>query len=111
MGEYISLAVSNSVSKKEWIQAYEETLRFIKIFQLAEGRWANVKGIDVYCRGPTTEKEEETAWWLGKNARLIGWTASGDYETSRLQIVFRYFGIMLRVTCMIRRPGMPCLGR
>lgn len=29
MGEYISLAVSNSVSKKEWIQAYEETLRFI----------------------------------------------------------------------------------
>ena len=81
MGEYISLAVSNSVSKKEWIQAYEETLRFIKIFQLAEGRWANVKGIDVYCLVPTTEKEEETAWWLGKNARLIGWTASGDYET------------------------------
>ena len=46
MGKYISLAVSNSVSKAEWVQAYEETLRFLKIFPLAERRKVNVKGID-----------------------------------------------------------------
>ena len=45
MGKYISLAVSNSVSKAEWVQAYEETLRFLKIFPLAERRKVNVKGI------------------------------------------------------------------
>ena len=80
MGKYISLAVSNSVSKAEWVQAYEETLRFLKIFPLAERRKVNVKGIDTICLIPTAEKEEP-AWWLGKNAKRIGWTASGDYET------------------------------
>ena len=80
MGEYISLAVSNSVSTAEWVQAYEETLRFLKIFPLAERRKVNVKGIDTICLIPTAEKEEP-AWWLGKNAKRIGWTASGDYET------------------------------
>ena len=42
MGKYISLAVSNSVSKAEWVQAYEETLRFLKIFPLAERRKVNI---------------------------------------------------------------------
>lgn len=39
-----------------------------------------MKGIDTICLIPTAEKEEP-AWWLGKNAKRIGWTASGDYET------------------------------
>lgn len=79
MGISIHLAVSKSVTREEWKGVYEETLRFIKIFPLAEGEDKDIHGIKTFCLVPTEEKETSYGWNHEKIKK--GWRAIGDYQS------------------------------
>ncbi len=77
MGIFINLSISKSVTQKEWEGVYEETLRLVKNFPLAESRMTRIHGIDVYCLVLTRERQE-TYEWNDKKTRT-GWHTNGDY--------------------------------
>lgn len=79
MGIFIYLEVDKSVTKKEWRKVYQETLKLVHAFPLAEKRKVRCRGIDVICLVPTAEHEEIYGW--NDEKVRIGWTAVGDYET------------------------------
>ena len=77
MGICISLAISKSVTKEEWWQVYEESLKMVKAFPFAEKRKINLDGIDVFCLVKSEEREEAYGW---NNDIQIGWETVGDYN-------------------------------
>ena len=79
MGIYINLDISYSVTKEEWEKVYEETLKLVNAFPLAERRVIKVKGIETICIIPTKEREK-TYGYNDENVEK-GWFACGDYET------------------------------
>ena len=81
MGIFINMLVSKSVTKSEWNEVYEETLRLVEAFPLAERRKIECKNFDIICLVPTVEREETYGW----NDEMVrkGWFADGDYETMR----------------------------
>lgn len=79
MGIFIYLDISESVTKEEWKAVYEETLKLVDAFPLAEQREVSIWDIDVSCFAPTTEREETYATLWGNAKVSVGWTACGDY--------------------------------
>ncbi|MDO4537958.1 MAG: hypothetical protein Q4B54_07335 [Coriobacteriales bacterium] len=81
MGVYIRLKVSKSVTSEEWQEVYQETLKLIKAFPLAERREVPVRGVSTICLVRTEEREESYGWKQEKVE--TGWFADSDYETLR----------------------------
>ena len=46
MGVYIDLHIARSVTRTEWEAVYDEALRLVEAFPLAEYRKVTVRGID-----------------------------------------------------------------
>lgn len=82
MGIFIHLAISKSVTKKEWTKVYDETLQLVAAFPLAEKLQVKCKGIDTVCLVPTAEHEVRYGW--NNEKTKIGWNAIGDYETMHI---------------------------
>lgn len=80
MGIFIHMCISKAVTAQEWEAVYEETLRLVEAFPLAERRMVNCKGIETMCLAPTVERDVELGRWSEKRIRR-GWMANGDYET------------------------------
>lgn len=78
MGVSIHLVISKSVTKQEWEKVYEESLKMLEEFPLAERDKVEYYGETMSCMIPTREREYEYNW--GRKTRL-GWCADGDYET------------------------------
>ena len=80
MGIFINLQVSKSVTKEEWASVYSESIEMIKKLPLAE--WQNKKsinGMKITCLVRTKEHEFSYGW--NNENKIVGWEASGDYET------------------------------
>ncbi len=77
MGIFIRLAISHSVTKDEWQKVYEESLKLVEAFPLAEKEKINIEGIDTICLIPTKERTTSCGW-NDENER-VGWDAVGDY--------------------------------
>lgn len=82
MGIYQYLMISQSVTKEEWADVYEETLQLARELPLAELRSVPVRGIDTCCVVHTEEREVRAEWTKGQLCRL--WNANGDYEALAL---------------------------
>ncbi|MBE5924382.1 MAG: hypothetical protein E7271_07940 [Lachnospiraceae bacterium] len=82
MGISIHLSVSKSVKKEEWKAVYEESLKMVKAFPLAELREIDIDGIDTICL-VETEEHQETYGWYDEKTR-VGWDAVGDYRYMRI---------------------------
>lgn len=81
MGICIHLAIARSVTREEWKAVYEESLKMVKAFPLAERREIKIDGIDTICL-VKTEEQEETYGWYHEHTR-VGWNADGDYESMK----------------------------
>lgn len=81
MGIFIHLAVSTSVTPKEWEVVYKETLQLVKAFPLAERLEVPVRGIPTWCLVPTEEREAHMGWI--RERVETGWMADGDYDYLR----------------------------
>lgn len=81
MGIFIYMSVSQSVTPKEWAGVYQETLRLVKAFPLAERREVPVRGIPTTCL--VRSEECESPWGWNRDETTIGWFADGDYEYLR----------------------------
>lgn len=81
MGICIHLIISKSVKKEEWKAVYEESLKMVKAFHLAEKRKINIDGIDTVCLVETEEREKNYGWY-NENTK-VGWNAVGDYRYMR----------------------------
>lgn len=81
MGIFIHLAISHSVTKKEWEEVYKESLELIKHFPLAEKREVEIRGIDTICLVPTEEREHTYGW--NDEKVEAAWDAVGDYNQMR----------------------------
>ena len=81
MGIFIHLAISKSVTRKEWNDVYQETLQLVKAFPLAEVREVSVRGIPTRCMVPTVEREDRWGWPHEKIR--TGWFSIGDYDRLR----------------------------
>ena len=79
MGIFIHLDISRSVTKKEWQDVYNETLRLVEKLPLAERRRVDIHGVDTVCLVHTEERPFVSEW--GHYDRKIGWAADGDIET------------------------------
>ena len=101
MGIFIHLSVSKSVTKKEWDSVYNETLRLVKAFPLAEARKVPVHGIEMICLAPTIERDQRYGW---DNEKIrTGWFADGDYES--LLSVWSTTPFSAGISLIGRRPG------
>lgn len=76
MGIFIYEAISESVTKEEWKQVYEETLVLVKAFPLAEIGTITYAGKTIMC----TVRSKEQVIGSGMYKRF-GWNASMDYDT------------------------------
>lgn len=81
MGIFIHLAISKSVTCEEWKDVYQETLRLVRAFPLAERREVSIRGVPTLC-SVRAEEHEVTYGWHQEKAQ-IGWFADGDYEYLR----------------------------
>lgn len=81
MGIQICLSISKSVTKEEWMEVYEETLKLVEAFPFAEMRKVNCSGIETSCLVRTVEREESYEWHNDKTR--IGWETDGDYLTMK----------------------------
>lgn len=81
MGICIHLAIAKSVTKKEWENVYEESLKLVTAFPLAEERKVTIDGIDTICLVRTREYGHPYGW--NKKEVRMGWDAVGDYEYMR----------------------------
>lgn len=79
MGIYIYMPISRSVTHEEWRDVYQETLRLVEAFPLAERRTVSLRGIPTSCLVRTEEREFRYGWRDEKVA--TGWSAHGDYES------------------------------
>lgn len=79
MGIFSYLDISESVTKEEWKDVYEETLKLVDAFPLAEQRAVSILDIDVVCLAPTIEREEIFVHLRAADKVSVGWTACGDY--------------------------------
>lgn len=79
MGIFIHLCISKSVTQEQWEQVYEETLRLVKEFPLAEKRKVTVYGMDTYFMVPTREREE--TYYCPEKKTFRMWTTIGDLDT------------------------------
>lgn len=79
MGIFIYLDISKSVTKKEWEDVYNETLKLVEKLPLAEKRKVEIHGVDTMCLVHTEERTFLSGW--EHNERKIGWAADGDMET------------------------------
>ena len=77
MGIFINLKIARSVTKEEWQDVYEESLKMAKAFPLAEKRTEIINGIKTICLVKTEEREEDLGW---DGEKIIGWNAVGDYD-------------------------------
>ncbi len=57
MGIYLAMSISKSVTKEEWKSVYQESLRLLEAFPLAEIRKVTIHGIDVYAFVQSLAKE------------------------------------------------------
>ena len=57
MGIYIYMPISRSVTHEEWRDVYQETLRLVEAFPLAERRTVSLRGIPTSCLVRTEERE------------------------------------------------------
>ena len=87
MGIHINLYISKSVTKQEWNDVYEESLRLAKAFPLADLKKINIKSVETLCLVPCREYEKSNIW--DEKLKAVGWCAFGDYETS--DIAEEYF--------------------
>lgn len=87
MGIYIHLAISKSVTKKEWEAVYEETLELIRHFPLTERRKVNIHGVNTICLVKTEEHAFPSELECYKEQ--VGWATDGDSET--LKTAEEYF--------------------
>ena len=78
MGICIYLSISKSVTKEEWENVYEETLRLLEHFPFAELKRVKIQGVDTNCLVRTKE-EEKPAGWFEEKGRM-GWNTVGDYS-------------------------------
>ena len=78
MGICIHLAIAKSVTKDEWKAVYEESLKLVDAFPLAEKRKIDIDGIETICLVKSEEREFTYGWPKEKTG--IGWFAVGDYE-------------------------------
>lgn len=76
MRRYIYLNVSRSVTKEQWERTYEETLKLVRAFPLAEKKTVRIHGIDTVCLVPTEEKREGG----DGGGQWVGWETIGDYK-------------------------------
>lgn len=81
MGISIHIMVSKSTTKEEWKAVYEESLKLVRAFPLAEKRKVNIQGINTVCLVPTRERKKNYGWHNDKNR--VGWDAVGDYRWMR----------------------------
>lgn len=81
MGICIHLAISSSVTDKEWAAVYQETLQLIKVFPLADTQEIVIRGIPTICFTRTEEREYRYGRY--KENSKTGWFAEGDYECLR----------------------------
>lgn len=81
MGIEIHLAIAKSTTKEEWTTVYEESLKMVKEFPLAEKKTVSIDGIDTICL-VRTEECETTYGWKDEKTK-VGWSAIGDYESMR----------------------------
>lgn len=77
MGIFINLYVSNSLTKEEWVSVYEDSLKLIDVFPLAEIAKKSIRGTEIYCLIPTKERI------LNEENSEYGWEASDDYINLR----------------------------
>jgi len=77
MGISIHLAISKSVTREEWKSVYEESLKLVEAFPLAEKRKIKIDDIEVVCL-VKSEEHEENYGWNDEEVR-VGWDAVGDY--------------------------------
>lgn len=87
MGIHIHLAISKSVTKKEWEAVYEETLELIRHFPLTERRKVNIHGVNTICLVKTEEHAFPSELECYKEQ--VGWATDGDSET--LKTAEEYF--------------------
>ena len=57
MGIYINLNISLSVTREEWKKVYEESLKLVEAFPLADIDKIGYAGEEVTCIVPTMEQE------------------------------------------------------
>jgi hypothetical protein len=87
MGIFINLVISKSVTKPEWEEVYEETLKLIENLPLAERRKVSIHGANTICLEKTEEHDFSPA--LNRGDKEIGWAADGDLES--LKTAEEYF--------------------
>ena len=75
MGIFISYALSNSVTQKEWKKVYEESLYLAQKLALADFTDFSYKGINLHCYRKISEHQENCD---GKNDPH--WCAMADYK-------------------------------
>lgn len=80
MGIYINLNVSMSVTAEAWKKVYEESLKLVEAFPLADIDKIDYAGEEVTCIVPAREQESESFW----GETRFGWAATGDYETRKM---------------------------
>lgn len=78
MGICIHMNISYSVTREEWADVYQETLRLVEAFPMAEVRGVPVRGILTRCLVQTVEREFDNEW---DDSVCVGWKANGDYDT------------------------------
>lgn len=75
MGIFIYLSVSKSVTKEEWNSVYEESLKLVDVFPLAERGSIEYAGREVTCAVHTKEHE-----FKFRDGAVLGWVAEMDYN-------------------------------
>ena len=78
MGIYLAMSISKSVTKEEWKSVYQESLRLLEAFPLAEIRKVTIHGIDVYALVRSRERIISEKW--GNHPAMVGWRTTGDYK-------------------------------
>lgn len=83
----INLDVSKAVTKEEWADVYNESLKLIEVFPLAELEEKTFYSVKTPCL--TRTKEREVDGWEQKKTRLC-WSACGDMVNLRCADTFHF---------------------
>ena len=77
MGVGIRLDIAKSVTKEDWEKVYNESLKLMQVFPLAEKSREFIHGADIFCLIKTRERFHSNEW---KNGEKLGWRTSGNYD-------------------------------